>query len=70
MIELENMRESINRKEVLRRISLTVKPGEVHAYLGHNGAGKTTAFRPILGLLVPDSGRVEVLGVNPLKTPR
>ncbi|AAL80856.1 ABC transporter ATP-binding protein [Pyrococcus furiosus DSM 3638] len=50
MVELENVRKSINRKEVLRGISLTVKPGEVHAYLGHNGAGKTTAFRPILGL--------------------
>ncbi|WP_054841582.1 ABC transporter ATP-binding protein [Thermococcus peptonophilus] len=45
------------------------KAGEVHAYLGHNGAGKTTTFRIILGLLVPDSGRVEVLGVNPLKSP-
>ncbi|WP_240912058.1 MULTISPECIES: ABC transporter ATP-binding protein [unclassified Thermococcus] len=69
MIELENVRKSIKGKEVLRGISLTVKPGEVHAYLGHNGAGKTTTFRLILGLLVPDSGRVEVLGMNPLKNP-
>ena len=69
MIVLENVRKTIKGKEVLRGISLTVKPGEIHAYLGHNGAGKTTTFRLVLGLLVPDSGRVEVLGVNPLKNP-
>ncbi|WP_240703212.1 ABC transporter ATP-binding protein [Thermococcus indicus] len=69
MIVLENVRKTIRGKEVLRGISLTVKPGEIHAYLGHNGAGKTTTFRLILGILVPDSGRVEVLGVNPLKNP-
>ena len=69
MIVLDNVCKSINGKEVLRGIGLTVKSGEIHAYLGHNGAGKTTTFRLILGLLVPDSGRVEVLGVNPLKNP-
>jgi len=69
MIVLENVRKAIRGKEVLRGVSLAVKPGEIHAYLGHNGAGKTTTFRLILGLLVPDSGRVEVLGVNPLKNP-
>ena len=69
MIELENVRKGINGKEVLQGITLTVRPGEIHAYLGHNGAGKTTTFRILLGLLVPDSGRVEVLGFNPLKNP-
>ncbi|WP_297549529.1 ABC transporter ATP-binding protein [Thermococcus sp.] len=69
MIVLEDVRKTINGREVLRGISLTVKPGEIHAYLGHNGAGKTTTFRLILGLLVPDSGRVEVLGLSPLRNP-
>ncbi|WP_456366750.1 ABC transporter ATP-binding protein [Thermococcus sp.] len=69
MIVLEDVRKTINGMEVLRGISLAVKPGEIHAYLGHNGAGKTTTFRLILGLLVPDSGRIEVLGFNPLRNP-
>ncbi|WP_297466918.1 ABC transporter ATP-binding protein [Thermococcus sp.] len=69
MIILGDVRKTINGREVLREISLTVKPGEIHAYLGHNGAGKTTTFRLILGLLVPDLGRVEVLGLNPLRSP-
>ncbi len=69
MIVLEDVRKTIDGREVLCGVSLTVKPGEIHAYLGHNGAGKTTTFRLILGLLVPDSGRVEVLGLNPLRNP-
>ncbi len=69
MIELENVRKSIKGREVLHGIDFTVKPGEVRAYLGHNGAGKTTTFRLILGLLVPDSGRIRVLGSDPFKTP-
>ncbi|WP_457750747.1 ABC transporter ATP-binding protein [Thermococcus sp.] len=69
MITLENVWKTIGGKHVLHGINLIVKPGEIRAYLGHNGAGKTTTFRLILGLLVPDSGRVEVLGVNPLKNP-
>ncbi len=70
MIILENVRKTIGGIEAIQEINLTVKPGEIHAYLGHNGAGKTTTFRLILGILVPDSGRVEVLGVNPLKNPK
>ncbi|WP_457741736.1 ABC transporter ATP-binding protein [Thermococcus sp.] len=69
MITLKNVWKTIGGKQVLRGINLTVKPGEIRAYLGHNGAGKTTTFRLILGILVPDSGKVEVLGVNPLKNP-
>jgi len=39
-----------------------VRPGEVFALLGRNGAGKTTALRILLGFLAPDSGRAELLG--------
>jgi len=41
MIGLENVKKTINGKEVLREITITVRPGEIYAYLGHNGAGKT-----------------------------
>jgi ABC-2 type transport system ATP-binding protein len=70
MIVLEDVRKTIGGREILRGVSLTVKPGKIHAYLGHNGAGKTTTFRLVLGLLSPDSGKVEVLGSNPLKNPK
>ncbi len=49
--------------------SFTVRRGVVHALLGHNGAGKTTSMRLMLGLLTPTSGEVLVLGVEPFREP-
>ncbi|MBU4215423.1 MAG: ABC transporter ATP-binding protein [Actinobacteria bacterium] len=46
-------------------LDLAVRPGEVVAFLGPNGAGKTTTIDMVLGLAVPDSGTVRVLGHEP-----
>ncbi len=45
-------------------IDLVVERGEVFGLLGPNGSGKSTALRTILGLVKPDSGSVNVLGIN------
>src|ERR1700733_10730514 len=39
-------------------VSVTVKPGEIHALLGENGAGKSTLVKMIYGILAPDAGEV------------
>jgi simple sugar transport system ATP-binding protein len=44
------------------QVSLSVRPGEIHGLLGQNGAGKTTLMKILLGLVVPDSGRIAVGG--------
>lgn len=49
-------------------VSLTAQPGEVLGLLGHNGAGKTTLVRLMAGLLRPTSGRIEVLGHDPVES--
>ena len=60
----------------LKNVSLTVKKGEFLAIIGHNGSGKSTLARLINGLLLPDSGKVTVFGLdtsegkNPLKIRR
>jgi ABC-2 type transport system ATP-binding protein len=51
-------------------ISLIVEPGEAVAFIGPNGAGKSTTIKMLSGILQPTSGRVEVLGLDPLKQRR
>ncbi len=64
-IELKDVSFAYNGTEVLRRVSLTVRPGEFLAVIGPNGGGKTTLLKIILGLLQPSEGKVKVLGVAP-----
>ena len=52
----------------VRDLDLALKPGEVVALVGHNGAGKTTQIKMMLGLARPTSGRVELLGGDPAET--
>jgi len=40
MLEIKNLHASVDNKEILKGINLVVKPGEVHAIMGPNGAGK------------------------------
>ncbi len=51
--------------EALRGLDLTIRPGELVALLGANGAGKTTAVRALLGLSKPTTGEVRVFGGDP-----
>jgi viologen exporter family transport system ATP-binding protein len=46
-------------------ISFAIEPGELVGYIGPNGAGKSTTVKILSGILVPDSGRCEVLGRVP-----
>ncbi len=54
--------KSYRRRQVVREASLTVDSGEIVGLLGPNGAGKTTCFYMIVGLVMPDSGRIELGG--------
>src|SRR3954452_17717652 len=51
-------------------LDLTIRAGEFYGLLGPNGAGKTTTLRMVGGLLKPDAGSIEILGVNALADPR
>jgi ABC-2 type transport system ATP-binding protein len=50
-------------------VHLSVRRGELYALLGPNGAGKTTTLRMVTGLLAPDEGRIEVLGIDLASNP-
>ncbi len=48
-------------------VSFTVEEGEILAFIGPNGAGKSTTIKMLTGILYPDGGSLEVLGLNPTK---
>ena len=48
-------------------ISFSINEGEVIAFIGPNGAGKSTTIKMITGILYPDSGSINVLGIDPQK---
>lgn len=49
MLNIKNLHASINGKEILKGLSLTVRPGEIHAIMGPNGAGKSTLSSVLTG---------------------
>ena len=56
--------------QALDRVSLEVRPGELTALIGPDGAGKTTLIRLAAGLLRADSGTLSVLGIDAAREPQ
>jgi ABC-2 type transport system ATP-binding protein len=56
-----------NKKLVLKGIDLQIEQGEIFGILGPNGAGKTTLLSILSTLLLPDQGKVQVLGIDGLQ---
>lgn len=64
-VELKAVDKYYGKIKALQNISLTLHQGEVLGLFGHNGAGKTTMMKLILGLIAPDKGEVRTLGHTP-----
>lgn len=62
VIEIKNLRKSFGEVKAVQDISFCVKQGEMFAFLGVNGAGKSTTISIICGYLAKDGGSVEVCG--------
>jgi lipopolysaccharide export system ATP-binding protein len=68
-LEAVNLRRSFGRREVVKGVSLTIARGEAVGLLGRNGAGKSTTFQMIAGLITPDSGDVRLDGASVTSQP-
>lgn len=64
IIESTGISKSFGATKALKDISFSVSEGEIFGFIGPDGAGKTTLFRIITTLLLPDSGELKVLGVD------
>lgn len=63
-VEVRQVRKRFGAIQALDGLSLRVPRGQIYGLLGPNGSGKTTLIRSILGLVAPEEGEVEVLGVR------
>lgn len=62
MIETHALRKRYGEVEAVAGVDLVVRPGELFGLIGHNGAGKSTMFRMMLGLERPTAGHVSIDG--------
>ena len=58
LLELRNIFFEVENKTILNDISLTVEKGEVVAFLGTPGSGKSTALKTIAGITIPTRGKI------------
>ncbi len=62
IIEIKNLHKKFGKNQVLKGVDLTIEEGHIYAILGPNGSGKTTLIKSILGMVVPNKGKISVLG--------
>ena len=70
LLQVESLVRRFGRAEVLRGISLVVRPGELHLVVGPNGAGKSTFLRLVAGLARPTEGTVRLGERSPRGDPQ
>lgn len=68
-IQVKGLVKTYGEQTAVNAISFEVNKGEIVGFLGPNGAGKSTTMKMITGYLAPDSGEVQVSGINVLHHP-
>ena len=63
-VDVRGLNKSFGPRHVVQDVSIQVERGKITGFLGPNGSGKTTTLRMLCGLLTPDSGEGEVLGLD------
>ena len=61
-LELDGLRKSFGKTEIIRGVNLSIAPGERHAIIGPNGAGKSTLFNLITGRFPTSGGKIRLHG--------
>ena len=64
VLEVENLKKSLGKREIIKNISFSIEEGEIFGFLGPNGAGKTTTIRMLVGLIHPNEGIIKICGYD------
>lgn len=64
ILECQNLCKSFGKKQILKNVSFEIDEGDILAFIGPNGSGKTTTIKLILGLQNIDSGSVKINGYD------
>ncbi len=67
VIQIDGFTKRYGKQKAVDGLSLTVPEGAIFGLLGENGAGKTTTIQTLLGLIKPDAGKIDVLGLDPTR---
>ncbi len=64
-VEIKNLIKTFSLTTAIDDLTLTIEKGKITGLIGADGAGKTTLIRLVIGLLLPDSGEIQTLKLNP-----
>ena len=66
-VEISGISKSYDEVQALNNISLNIEEGELFGLIGPDGAGKTTLYRILATLLLPDNGQAHMMGLDVIK---
>jgi len=69
MLRIEHLTKRYGEKTAVDDLSLTIRPGEIYGFIGHNGAGKSTTLKSVAGILRFDAGTITINGNDIVRDP-
>ena len=64
MLKIEHLTKTYGEKKAVDDLSLHIQPGEIFGFIGHNGAGKSTTIKSVVGILQFEEGTITIGGKN------
>ena len=69
ILSIEHLTKVYGEKKAVDDLSLEISAGEIYGFIGHNGAGKTTPLKAVVGILPFDEGEVKIDGISIKENP-